>query len=179
MKDSDSQGPEHYPQHDSSKNNVETKKSDGKSLALKVGVVIVIFVLVTVLYILALKPEPGVPDERRCSFKVEMTGPTSANLTLGWFLPEHKPTQLEFILVRNGSDEGRYTFQNDDDGVLSLSQGTNVETLTYEDLEDDQWADSCDLILMANLAPGSNYSIIMFWGPTGDQISRRDFSTPG
>jgi hypothetical protein len=91
--------------------------------------------------------------------------------------PEPRPTQLEIVLVRNGTDQGLYSFQTDNDGPLALASGVDVGTLTYEDYIDNERVNTGDELRMTNLSPGSDYTLMMFWGPTGDMIATKDFST--
>lgn len=91
--------------------------------------------------------------------------------------PEPRPTQLKIVLVRNGTYQGRYTFQTDNDGPLALVSGVDVGTLTYEDYIDNEKVNTGDMLILTSLFPGSDYTIMMFWGATGDLIASKDFST--
>jgi hypothetical protein len=103
---------------------------------------------------------------------------TAVNVDFGKVNPEPYPVDLEIILVRNGTIEGKYSFSNNFDGPLILSAGADVGTLTYADLADNQKINIGDQLRMTNLAPDSDYTLKMIWGPTGDQITSTTFSTP-
>jgi len=88
------------------------------------------------------------------------------------------PMNLELILVMNDDTEGKYRYSSNDDGELTQAGGAYIGTLTYEDLADNQQIDIGDEIILSDLAPNSNYELIMAWAPTGDQIATTTFSTP-
>ncbi len=103
---------------------------------------------------------------------------TAYNVDFGKVNPEPQPIDLRIILIRNGTTEGMYSFSSNDDGPLYLDGGTNVGTLTYADLADNQRINIGDQLKLTNLYPNSDYTLKMVWGPTGDQITSTTFSTP-
>jgi hypothetical protein len=109
---------------------------------------------------------------------VNLQSSTSAEISFAGMSQSVRPVQLNIYLVRNGTDEGRYTFPSNDDGQLSYADGINVGTLTYDDLAENGRINTGDKIVMTNLSPSSDYTIIMLWGPTGDLIAQSNFSTP-
>ncbi len=103
---------------------------------------------------------------------------TEVHVEFGKVSSDPRPTQLKIILIRNMTVEGTYVFTSDFDGPLALSSGTNVGTLTYADLADNERINTGDKLMITNLWPGSDYIIRMIWAPTGDQITSTTFSTP-
>lgn len=105
---------------------------------------------------------------------------TAWNVEFGKVSGEPKPVDLEIILVRNLTTEGKYTFVDNTDGDLQYSpgSGTDICDMTYADLADNAKVNTGDVLKLTNLLPGSDYTIRMIWGPTGDQITSTTFSTP-
>lgn len=102
---------------------------------------------------------------------------TAYDVDFGKISPEPQPMDLKIILVRNLTVEGTYSFTSNFDGPLSLTGGTNVGTLTYADLADNEKVNIGDRLRLRNLAPNSDYTLKMIWGPTGDQITSTTFTT--
>jgi hypothetical protein len=146
-----------------------------------VFLMVVPMIMAAVLYITVIGLTPGggttVPTGQWGPY--DELSSTAVDIQFARVTPEPRPVQLEIILVRNYTDQGRYTFPDNDDGQLTLAAGTDLGTLTYEDYLDNQRVNTGDEIRMTGLSPGSDYTIIMFWGPTGDQIASKDFSTSG
>jgi flagellin-like protein len=103
---------------------------------------------------------------------------TAVNVDFGKVNPEPKPVDLEIILVRNGTDEGKYSFAGNTDGALTLASGTNLGTMTYADLADNEKVNIGDQLRLTGLSPNSDYTLKMIWSSTGDQITTTTFSTP-
>ena len=146
-------------------------------------VLALILVSVFVLYVVLLPDIPDEPVEPECEWRGETfskrnLSPTSVEFCFGPIRPEPKPTALEIILVRNGTDEGRYSFQSDDDGPLILAGGVTIGTIVYADSADNERVNPGDKIDITGLRPGSSYVIYLIWAPTGDVISKKTFSTP-
>ncbi len=89
-----------------------------------------------------------------------------------------RPTLLLIKLMKDDEDIGTYAFQTDEDGPLILIAGTDVGTLVYEDLANNQKVNVGDRIEMTNLSPGSEYVIALFWDPTDDCLTETDFWMP-
>ncbi len=102
----------------------------------------------------------------------------NVNVEFGKVSGEPKPVDLEIILVRNISTEGKYTFLNNADGDLNFDSGTDIADITYADLADNSKVNTGDVLKLSNLVGGSDYIIRMIWSPTGDQITSTTFSTP-
>jgi hypothetical protein len=159
-----------------------SKKKDRKFLVIAL-VVITILVMVSiisvVLYLMVIWVGISpitIPDGQWGP--PEVHSPTEVDIPFARMDDRTRPVQLEIVLVRNLTDQGIYNFYNNDDGQLTHTSGTDVGTLTYEDLEDDRRVNPGDRIEMTELSPASDYTIIMIWAPTGDMITSGDFSTP-
>jgi flagellin-like protein len=92
---------------------------------------------------------------------------------------ETKPMQLGIVLELNSTSEGTYSFTSNEDGVLIVSNGDDVGTLTYSDLMNNGKVNTGDAMKMTDLVPGSEYTLIMLWKPSGDQMDSTTFTTPG
>ncbi len=162
------------------------KRDDKKILIIVLIIVIVIFVLPTVmaavLYFVVIGLAPtDFPDSLVPTGTwgaKTLVSSTAINIDFGKVNPEPRPVDLEIILVRNWTTEGVYSFSGNDDGVLTLSRGVDIGTLTYADLADNQRINIGDQLKLTGLNPNSDYRIIMIWVPTGDQITSTGFSTP-
>jgi hypothetical protein len=146
-------------------------------------VLALIFVSVFLLYVMLQPDVPDEPVEYECEsrggiFSPRVLGPTSVEICFGRLNPEPKPTDLGIVLVRNGTDEGWYRFQGDDDGPLVLAGGVTVGTIVYADSEDNERVNRGDKLDITDLYPESDYKAILVWAPTGDVITRKTFSTP-
>jgi flagellin-like protein len=106
---------------------------------------------------------------------------SSTEVNVGWakISADTRPMELEIVLVLNLSSEGTYTFTSDDDGVLTVTDGNDVGTLTYADLANNGKVNTGDAIKMTNLTPGTDYKLIMLWKQEGDQMDFATFTTPG
>ncbi len=137
-------------------------------------------VLAAVLYIMVigLAPSGSVIPTGTWGKKTPVSN-TAYDVDFGRVNPDPKPVDLEIILLRNGTFEGKYSFSNNDDGVLTLAPGsTDVGTITYVDLADNQKVNIGDKLKMTNLYPDSSYDLVMIWSATGDQITSTSFDTP-
>ncbi len=136
-------------------------------------------VLAAVLYIMVigLAPSGSVVPTGTWGARTVISS-TEVTYDFGKVNPEPKPVDLEIILVRNGTDEGKFSFSTNNDGPLTLSSGVNVGTLTYADLADNQKVNIGDQLRMTSLTPDSDYTLKMIWGQTGDQITSASFDTP-
>lgn len=103
---------------------------------------------------------------------------TAWNVEFGKVSGEPKPVDIEIILIRNLTTEGKYTFANNDDGNMNFADGTDIADIEYSDLADNSKVNTGDVLKLTGLLPGSDYTIRMIWGPTGDQITSTTFSTP-
>ena len=159
------------------------KKND-KTLLIVVVVVIAVFVVVpiilsAVLYSMVTGFEPrGMVVPTGTWGAKTVVSSTSVIVEFGKINPEPMPVELDIILIRNGTVHGMYSFSSNDDGTLVLTQGSDVGTLFYHDLADNQRINIGDQLEMASLYSNSDYTIKMIWGPTGDQITSTTFSTP-
>jgi flagellin-like protein len=137
-------------------------------------------VLAAVLYIMVFNlggTEPVVPIG---TFEPpEVVDSTTVNVGFGMMSADVRPVDLEIVLMKNGTDQGRYTFPDNEDGQLTLASGDDVGTLTYQDFVNNKKVNAGDEIRITDLSPGSDYTIMLFWGQTGDRITLTDFSTPG
>jgi hypothetical protein len=159
------------------------KKDDSKSLIIIVVIIVVVFVLpmvmAAVLYSIVIRPAPPMQRIPTGVWGVKtIISPTAVDVDFGIVYPEPAPMDLSIILIRNGTDQGHYVFDDNWDGTLSIIGGVPVGTLTYRDVADNQRVDVGDSILLTNLLPNSDYSLKMIWAPTGDQITTTYFSTP-
>lgn len=146
-------------------------------------VLALILVSISVLYVMLQPDMPDEPIEHECEWRGEtfsprVLSPTSVEFCFGMIRPEPKPTALEIMLVRNATDEGRYSFQSDDDGPLVLSGGVSIGTFVYADSEDNERVNQGDKLDVTGLHPASSYEIYLVWAATGDVIARKTFSTP-
>jgi hypothetical protein len=91
--------------------------------------------------------------------------------------PVPKPMELEINLVKNGTEEGTYTYSSNNEGALIFARGIDVCDIEYIDLADNKKVNRGDMIRLTDLAPGSHYTLKMIWGPTGDKITETTFST--
>jgi hypothetical protein len=96
---------------------------------------------------------------------------TSATVDFGRVDCDPSPVKLEIILVQNYRIEGRYVFQSNEDGPLTLAGGEDVGTLTYEDQADNQRVNIGDRLVLTNLTPLSMYIMRMILADTGDQMT--------
>jgi len=137
-------------------------------------------VLAAVLYIMVINiPDPSRIPPTGTWGKTEVKSSTEVTADFGVITPEQRPVDLKIILIRNETAQGLYSFSSNDDGTLILESGTDVGTLTYADLVDNQRVNNGDQMRMTDLAPGSSYELKMAWVPTGDQIDSTTFSTSG
>ncbi len=102
---------------------------------------------------------------------------TTVDIEFAKLNPEPAPMKLEISLIRNGTEEGKYGFSSNDDGVLTLISGQDVGTLTYYDLADNQKVNIGDRIRLSDLTPNSDYNLIVIWSPSGDKITSKEFRT--
>lgn len=107
-----------------------------------------------------------------------MHPPDMAYVDFGKMSPEPKPTSLNIKLMKNGEDVGIYMFQSDDDGELTLKNGSDLGNLTYLDMADNKKINIGDSIKITDLSLGSEYVIAMVWADTGECIATMSFSTP-
>ena len=135
-------------------------------------------VLAAVLYIMVigLAPTGSVIPTGTWGAKTPVSN-TAYDIDFGKVNPEPKPLDLELILIRNGTDEGKYSFASNNDGAL-IRTGEDVGTLTYADLADNQKVNIGDQLKMTGLSPRSDYTLKMIWSSTGDQITSTSFTTP-
>ena len=161
-------------------------KKEDRTILIIVVLVVVFFVVVPMIMaavlwatVIGLTPGGGttVPTGQFGPYSEKSS--TEVWLQFARVTPEPRPTQLEIIVIRNGTTQGTYNFPTNDDGQLNLVDGTDVGTLTYEDYLDNERVNTGDEIKLTDLSPASDYTIIMFWSPTGDMIASKDFSTSG
>lgn len=159
------------------------KRDDKKIMIIILIVVIVVFVVPTVLaavlylMVIDLAPTDSVVPTGVWGSKTLISS-TSISVDFGKVNPEPRPVYLSIILIRNGTEQGRYVFNSNSDGALSIISGVPVGTLTYRDLTDNERVNTGDSLLITDLQPNSDYSLKMIWAPTGDQITTTSFSTP-
>ncbi len=154
---------------------------------LRILIVIIVLILIVVPVILSFLLYWIITDQRRDPPQrvVGMWGyilvlnSTSVMVDFGTIRPEPWPVDLEIILTRNATYEGRYTFAHNYDGQLTFSSGFHVGILSYDDLEDNGKVDYGDRIIMTRLAPMSEFVLRMIWRRTGDLIDVTSFATPG
>lgn len=89
-----------------------------------------------------------------------------------------KPTDLKVILELNDTQSGVYRFQSNDDDVLIFESGTDVATIHYVDLADNQQVNTGDVLKITDLYPDSDYVLKLIWSPTNDVVDTWKFSTP-
>jgi flagellin-like protein len=137
-------------------------------------------VLAAVLYIMVIGIGDGGPQPPRGAWGAKkIIDRTTVTIDFAEVTPDQTPMDLKILLTRNETTEGTYTFTSNDDGALSLSKGPDVGDLAYSDLADNGIVSIGDRIVMTDLAPGSEYEIIMIWVHNGDSIASATFSTPG
>jgi hypothetical protein len=109
--------------------------------------------------------------------KVEVIDQTSVTLEFSRMYPQQEPMKIEIVLEKNDV-ESEYWFVSNEDGELHLRRGSDIGTLTYEDMADNQIINAGDMLDITNLEPGSDFNVKMIWMPTGDEIASKAFSTP-
>jgi flagellin-like protein len=104
---------------------------------------------------------------------------TAYNVDFGKVSGEPRPMDLQIILIMNITEQGTYTFADNNDGNLNFvsGSGTDIGDIYYSDLANNQKVNTGDSLALTALAPQSDYQIKMIWGPTGDQITSGSFST--
>jgi flagellin-like protein len=137
-------------------------------------------VLAAVLYIMVMNIGPPIdmaPIGKWDSPEVK----SSTEVNVGWakISSDTKPLELEMVLIMNSTGEGTYSFTSNDDGVLIVSEGDDIGTLTYADLANNGKVNTGDTMKMTNLVPGSEYKLIMLWKPKGDSMDSTTFTTLG
>ena len=105
-------------------------------------------------------------------------GPAEVTVEFGYMTPRQEPIDLSLVLIRNDTTWGRYAFTSNTDGALTLFNGENVGTLTYTDFADNEMVDIGDWVTLTELAPDSNYELIMVWVTNGSRITSTTFTTP-
>ncbi len=157
------------------------KEDEAKPSALhKVGTLLLPVVLTIALFysVIMFMPSPRDPCEDYIAGTPTATfgqkviiNFTSATVEFGKVFCDPSPVKLEIILVLNYHKEGRYVFQNNEDGRLALAGGEDIGTLTYEDQADNQRVNIGDRLVLTNLTPLSMYTIKMILADTGDQMT--------
>lgn len=110
--------------------------------------------------------------------QVQATSPTTATAKFSKITCDPSPTKIVIVLEIGGS-RSFYEFPNSTSGVtLNLESGDNVGTITYIDHQDNKRINIGDELSITDMAPGTTYTIIMYWEPNGDQIDTEDFETP-
>lgn len=104
--------------------------------------------------------------------------PTATTVDLGHYVPDLNPTDLKVILELNGTQSGVYRFQSNDDDVLIFESGTDIATIHYVDLADNQKVNAGDVLKITDLYPNSDYILKLIWSPTNDVVDTWKFSTP-
>lgn len=142
-----------------------------------VSIVVVLSILAgivtTVLVLTHEEEEPLVVDDPF----LPLVGNTTAIYDFGRMNPTPKPTELKAVLELNGTDHGVYRFQSDDDDSLVFDSGTDICSMEYADLADNQRVNVGDVLRMTELYPDSQYVLRLIWAPTGDVIETWTFST--
>ncbi|UCD91815.1 MAG: type IV pilin [Methanobacteriota archaeon] len=139
--------------------------------------VVITVVLAAVLYGMVsdcTTPSP-IPIGFWCNEKV--LSPTEATVEFGKMSREIRPTNLEFILIRNNTTEARYGFSSNYSEDLVLKNGSEIGTLTFENLKGNLCVNEGDRMRLTNLAPNSEYILKMIWAPSGDEMASVTFST--
>ena len=129
------------------------------------GAIVVLAVLVASFFMLTLEEEDSPPGS---PWPPNIIGPTAANVDLGRYVPDLKPTDLKVILELNGTQSGIYRFQSNDDDVLIFESGTDIATIHYADLADNQHINLGDRLKITDLYPDSDYILKLIWSPTND-----------
>ncbi|MCK4445072.1 MAG: hypothetical protein KAW09_11050 [Thermoplasmata archaeon] len=141
--------------------------------------IVLVYVTILLLVTLDLRPRDDSCDRFMVSFGTkEVQGPTSATIDFGKITCDPSPTKLKIVLVVNGTVQGNYDFQSNEDGGLLLTWGANVGNLTYEDAADNGRVNIGDRLVLTDLRPGSDYVIYLIIAFTGDLITSDSFSTP-
>lgn len=107
---------------------------------------------------------------------VEVLSPTNVEVDFGKISGEPRPMDLQVELEWN-LWRGLYSFGNNGDGELILSNGNRVGTIKFADLADNWKVNIGDQLRITDLVPDSNYIIRLYWEPTGDLITSTSFST--
>ncbi|MCK4443259.1 MAG: hypothetical protein KAW09_01865, partial [Thermoplasmata archaeon] len=158
-------------------------KKDDKTLIIVIVVIVIILVLVPVILsfilywtVIDLAPN-GVSVPTGVWGTKTVISNTEVRVDFGKVSSEPRPMDLEIILVRNYTREGKYVFATNSDGALIWASGTDVADLTYADLADNERVNTGDQLRITSLSPNSDYTLRMIWGPTGDQITATTFYT--
>lgn len=143
--------------------------------------IVMLLVVFSVLYFMTVGLTPGgacCPPQGSFS-KIEVIGSTSAIATFEKFEnSDPRPAHLVVVLVKDDTSEGQYAFPNNRDGVtLNVEHGTNLGTITYLDFQDNEWVNKGDRLLLTDLDSGSDYTLRLYWAPTGDIMDEKDFDT--
>jgi hypothetical protein len=108
--------------------------------------------------------------------EVEVINQTSVKVEFGQLHPQQEPMRIEIVLEKNDV-KSEYWFVSNEDGELHLRRGSDIGTLTYVDMADNQIINSGDVLQITDLEPGSDFIIKMIWMRAGDQIASTMFST--
>ncbi len=159
-------------------------KKDDKTLIIVVVVIVIILIVVPVILsfilywmVMGIAPDGDTVPTGAWGTKTVMS-PTEVRVNFGHVSPEPRPVDIDIILVRNMTTQGRYVFPHNQDGYLTFGSGTDIADITYSDLADNERINIGDQLIFTSLTPGSDYTLRMIWGPTGDQITSTTFSTP-
>lgn len=160
---------------------VAPRKKGGEGLNLVTIIIIMVAITLTSFFItfgilMSIGPDSNSPYGVWSAKTI--ISPTEVVVDFGAINPRVKPVEIKLTLTRNDTIEGTYGFLDNDDGVLALTSGADVGTLTYSDSWDNGWIDVGDQIMLSGLSPGSHYKLEMIWAPTGDRITSTTFATP-
>jgi hypothetical protein len=163
------------------------RKKEDRTILILVVVLIIVFVVLPIVlsavlywWVIGLAPETDYYDVPTGVWGSKtVLSSTSVNVEFGKVSGDPRPMDLEIMLVRDGTFQGRYEFSTNNDGALVFMRGSDIADIGYSDLADNQRVNTGDFLILTSLSPSSDYTLRMIWGPTGDQITSTTFSTPG
>lgn len=138
-------------------------------------------VLTAVLYLMVMSFTGGdIESTLWGSFTLETKdNNNSFDLTFSKFHPSSpRPVNLAVLIEFEGS-EGRYGFETNSDGYLSLKSGTDLCDIYFEDYLDDDLISNGDLLKFTNCSPGGIHTVYLFDATTGNVVYEDSIDLPG
>ncbi|MEE9223936.1 MAG: hypothetical protein V3U51_04220 [Thermoplasmata archaeon] len=111
-------------------------------------------------------------------FYVEETDTTTAKITFSTVFCDAPPTRLR-IGLKVDDEYSWFSFPNNESGTtLTDISGENIATIVYYDLEQNGRVELGDHLAISGLTPDTEYTIILIWEDTSDQLDSDAFATP-
>ena len=151
-------------------------KALGLVALIIVIIVVVVIVLAAVLYIMVIDISgPNVQTPAGSWSEVSAESNTSARLTFGFFTTDMDPDELVIYISENGTNAGNLVWGDDyydtpNNMIWSAGpQGTTAQYFDYNPA--GERINSGDYITLEGLAPGTTYTIDVFYIPTDSTVS--------